>query len=102
MITRLQPSWRCSAWRSAHLATITCASKLAPAALFSVGCDGLVAVLTVSQQTLILVLIGQGMVQLPRPDPPRSSAASLHPAAKCSDRSSGTVHYAETSLFPIK
>ena len=34
----------------AHLATITCANKLAPAVLFSIGCGGFVAVLTVQSQ----------------------------------------------------
>src|SRR5689334_2593363 len=33
-------SWRCGGWWSAHFATITCASKLAPAVLFSIGCGG--------------------------------------------------------------
>jgi hypothetical protein len=43
-------SCRFSGWWSAHLATITCANKLAPAVLFSIGCGGLVAVLTVQSQ----------------------------------------------------
>src|SRR5215831_6589154 len=33
-------SCRCKGWWSAHLATITCANKLAPAVLFSIGCGG--------------------------------------------------------------
>jgi hypothetical protein len=33
-----------------HFATITCANKLAPVVLFSIGCGGLVAVLTVQSQ----------------------------------------------------
>ena len=43
-------SCRCSGWWSANLATITCASRLAPAVLFSIGCAGLVAVFTVQSQ----------------------------------------------------
>src|SRR3974377_1435943 len=35
---------------STVLATLTCASKLAPAVLFSIGCGGLVAVFTVHSQ----------------------------------------------------
>jgi hypothetical protein len=39
---------------SAVLATITCASRLAPAVLFSIGCGGLVAVFTVQSQAYFL------------------------------------------------
>ena len=41
-------AWRCTGRWSAILLTITCASSHAPATLFSMDCDGLVAVFTKS------------------------------------------------------
>ncbi len=41
---------RCTGKWSANLLTITCANKLAPAVLFSIGCAGLPAVFTVQAQ----------------------------------------------------